>query len=189
MARPIRLIITLVVPLSFAALPVCVLAQDFGVSPAEVRVDDLAPGSQTQFDFTIRNKDDVSHIFTLSTYNPEESEMREGRTEIPDDRWISFCPQEIEVAANSRGTVRATVAVPSNQKWAGKNWEIWIRVAPESTDLLVANCYIRLLVSTSKGVEANSKTPFTVGIVIVILLLGYGLYYFRRSAKARQAKQ
>ncbi|MBN2187299.1 MAG: hypothetical protein JW732_07630 [Dehalococcoidia bacterium] len=183
--RPVVLVATLLA----ALLPSFTLAQNFGVSPAEVRIDDLSPGEEAEFEFAIRNKDDISHTFTVTTYSPEEPERREGRAEFPDDSWISFSPEEIEVAANSKGTVRVTVAIPSNQEWAGKNWEVWIRVAPESMDLLVANCYIRFLVSTSRDVEAGPKTALIVGIVIGILLLGYGAYYFRRKAKSKHPKR
>jgi len=181
--------VVLVAALLAIFLPSSALAQNFGVSPAEVRIDDLSPGEEAEFEFTIRNKDDISHTFTVTTCNPEESERREGRAEFPDGSWISFSPQEIEVAANSKGTVKITVAIPSNQEWAGKDWEAWIRVAPESMDLLVANCYIRFLVSTSKGVEAGSKTVLIVSIVIGILLLGYGAYYSRRKAKPKHSQR
>jgi len=181
--------VVLVAALLAALLPSFALAQNFGVSPAEVRIDDLSPGEEAEFEFTIRNKDDISHTFTVTTYSPEESERREGRAEFPDGSRISFSPQEIEVAANSKGTVKVTVAIPSNQEWAGKNWEVWIRVAPESTDLLVANCYIRFLVSTSKDAEASSNTGLIVGIVIGILLIGYGVYYSRRKAKLKHPQR
>ena len=167
--------------------PSLTLAQDvnFGVSPAEVRINDLPPGEATEFELTIRNKDDTAHVFTVATFQPSEEDRREGRTEFPDDSWISFSSQEIEVAANSEANVTVTVAIPREQKWAGEDWETWLGVAAESSDLLAVKLYVRLLVSTNPAVEARSNAGLVAGIVVGIVLLGYGgYYYFRRKTRS-----
>ena len=170
-------------------LPSSALAQSFSVSPAEVSIDGLSPGGEAEFNLTIHNKDDASHTFTLTTYKPEESQRRQGRAEFPDDSWVSFSPQELEVAANSDAKVKVMVAIPANQKWAGKDWEIWLGVKPKTSDLLVVNYYIRLLVSTSKEIEAGPNIAVVVGIVMGILLLGYGVYYLRRRTKPKHPQR
>lgn len=148
-----------------------------------MEIDNLSPGEVTQFNLTIYNKEDVNHVFALTTYSPGESERREGRAEFPDDSWISFSPQSVQVGANSEARTEVTVTVPPNQKWAGKDWEIWLRVAPEEREFLVVNYYIRLLVSTGEEVEAGTSVGLVIGIVFGILLLGCVLYYFTRKAK------
>jgi hypothetical protein len=160
-------------------------AQNFSVSPMEIKIDNLSPGGKAQFNLTIRNKEDVNHVFALTTYNPGESERREGRAEFPDDSWISFSSQKVSVEANSEAKAKVTVAIPANQKWAGKDWEIWLRVAPEEREFLVVNYYIRLLVSTGGEVEAGTNVGLVVGIPVGILLLGCVVYYFRRKAKPK----
>jgi hypothetical protein len=160
-------------------------AQSFSVSPAEVEIANLSPGEEAQFNLTIRNKEDVNHVFALTTYNPEESERREGRARFPDASWISFSPQSVEVEANSEAKAKVTIVIPPNQKWAGKNWEIWLKVAPEEREFLVVNYYIRLLVSTGEEVEVGTNVGLVVGIVVGILLLGCVVYYLRRKAKPR----
>jgi len=165
--------------------PATVQAQSFSVSPVEIEIDNLSPGGVTQFNLTIHNREDVNHVFALTTYNPGKSERREGRVEFPDDSWISFSPQSVEVKANSEARTEVTVTVPPNQKWTGKDWEIWLRVAPEEREFLVVNYYIRLLVSTGEEVEAGTNVGLVVGIPVGILLLGCVVYYFyfRRKAK------
>jgi len=163
--------------------PAIVQAQSFSVSPVEIEIDNLSPGEVTQFNLTIHNKEDVNHVFTLTTYNPGESERREGRAEFPDESWISFSPQSVEVGANSEAKAKVTVAVPPNQKWTGKDWEIWLRVAPEEREFLVVNYYIRLLVSTGEEVEAGTSVGLIVSILVGILLVACVIYYFRRKAK------
>jgi hypothetical protein len=158
-------------------------AQNFSVSPMEIKIDNLSPGGEAQFNLTIRNKEDVNHVFALTTYNPGKSERREGRAEFPDDSWISFSSQKVSVEANSEAKTKVTVAIPAKQKWAGKDWEIWLRVCPEEREFLVVNYYIRLLVSTGGEVEAGTNVGVVVGIVVGILLLGCVVYYFRRKAK------
>ena len=160
-------------------------AQNFSVSPMEIKIDNLSLGGEAQFNLTIHNKEDVDHVFALTTYNPEESERREGRAEFPDDSWISFSSQKVSVEANSEAKAKVTVAIPANQKWAGKDWEIWLRIMPEEQEFLVVNYYIRLLVSTGGEVEAGMNVGVVVGIIVGILLVACVVYYFRRKAKPK----
>jgi hypothetical protein len=165
-------------------LPSFTLAQDvnFSISPAEVRINDLPPGEATEFELTIHNKDEIAHVFTFTTFQPPEEERREGRAEFPDDSWISFSSPGIEVPANSEANVTVTVAIPREQKWAGEDWETWLGVAAESSDLLAVRLDVRLLVSTS-GTKSN--IGLLAGIAVAIVLFGYGgYYYFRRKAKS-----
>ena len=176
----------LIAALLVILLPSFTLAQDvnFSVSPAEVHIDDLPPGETAEFELTIHNKDDVAHNFTIATFQPPEEERREGRAEFPDDSWISFPSQEIEVASNSEANVTVTVAIPREQQWAGEDWEIWLGVAAESSDLLAVKLYVRLLVSTNPAAEARSNAGLVAGIVAGIVLLGCGgYYYFRHKTK------
>jgi len=175
--------LALVLLIAVILFPATVQAQSFSVSPVEIEIDNLSPGGVTQFNLTIHNKEDVNHVFALTTYNPGESERREGRDAFPDGSWISFSPQSVEVGANSEAKVKVTVSVPPNQRWAGKDWEIWLRVAPEEREFLVVNYYIRLLVSTGEEVEASSNMGLIVGIGVGILLVACVVYYFRRKAK------
>jgi len=167
-------------------LPSFTLAQDssFGVSPAEVHIDNLAPGEATEFELTIHNKEETAHNFTIATFRPPEEERREGRAEFPDDSWISFSSTEIEVAAKSEASVTVTMAIPREQKWEGGDWEIWLGVAAESSDLLAVRLYVRLLVSTSAAIAARPNAGLVAGIVVGIVLIGCGgYYYFRRKAR------
>jgi hypothetical protein len=167
-------------------LPSFTLAQDssFGVSPAEVHIDNLAPGEATEFELTIHNKEKTAHNYTIATFRPPEEERREGRTEFPDDSWISFSFQEIEVAAKSKVDVTVTVAIPREQKWAGRDWEIWLGVTAESSDLLAIKLYVRLLVSTEPAVGTRPNAGLVAGIIVGTVLLSCGgYYYFRRKAR------
>jgi hypothetical protein len=159
-----------------------VQAQHFGVSPAEVRIDNLPPGKEVEFELTIHNNYDAAHIFIVTTHHPWK--MREGRSELPDNSWISFSPQEIEVAANSKDRVKVKVAVPPQQKWVDKDWEIWLSVTPKEKEFLVVNYYIRLLVSTSSEVKSGANIGLIAGITAA-LLLGCGIYYFKRRVKSK----
>lgn len=165
-------------------LPSSTLAQDainFSVFPAEVRIDNLPPGEAAEFQLTIHNKDEAPHVFIVTTFQPPAEKRRKGRAEFPDASWISFCTQEIEVTANSEANVTVTVAIPPEQKWAGQDWETWLGVAAESSDLLGVKLYVRCLVST---VGAKPNIGLFAGIAAAVILLGCGgYYYFRRKAK------
>jgi len=173
----------LIAALLLIFLPSITLAQDFSfaVSPTEVQIIGLRPGETAEFELTIRNKDEVSHIFALTTFRPPEEERREGRAEFPDAGWISFSPLKIEVPANHEANVTVTVAIPPGREWASYDWEIWLGVAAESDDLLAVKVYTRLLVST----RASPLSPLALAawIVVGIMLLGCGGYYFRRRAR------
>jgi hypothetical protein len=163
-------------------LPTFTLAQEFrfSISPAEIHVDDLPLGETSEFEITIHNKEELTHNFTLTTFQPPEEERREGRAEFPDDSWISFSSFEIEVAANSEANVTVTITIPREPKWAGKEWETWLGVTAESRDLLTVQLYTRLLVSTTPAVGARPDTGLIVGIVVGIALFGCGSYYYYR---------
>jgi len=185
MTRRIKLT-GLIAALLVIFLPSFTLAQEvnFGVSPAEVRINDLPPGGTAEFELTIHNKDAIAHVFTFTAFHPPEEERREGRAEFPDDSWISFSSPEIEVAANSQANVTVTVSIPQEQEWAGEDWETWLGVAAESSDLLGVKLYVRLLVSTTPAAGGKSNRGVFAGIAVAIVLLGCGVYYyFRRKAK------
>ena len=167
-------------------LPSFTLAQDvnFSVSPAEVHIDNLPPGEAEEFELTIHNRNEIARNFTIATFRPPEEERREGRAEFPDDSWISFTFQEIEVTAKSEVSVTVTVAIPREQKWAGEDWEIWLGVAAESSDILAVRLYARLLVSTEPVVGTKPNAGLVAAIVVGIVLFGCGgYYYFRRKAR------
>ena len=160
------------------------LAQSFSVSPKELKIDNLSPGEEAGFNLTIHNKDEAAHVFTLAAFHPREEERRAGRDELPDASWISFSAREIEVAARSEAKVKVTVNIPSDTEWAGKDWEVWLGVALESSDLLTVELYVRLLVSTNAAGKGRSNIGLIVVIVVAVILLGYGAYYyFRRKAR------
>jgi hypothetical protein len=164
-------------------LPSFALAQEvnIGVSPAEVHVDNLPPGETAEFELTIHNRDETAHNFTITAFAPPAEERREGRAEFPDPNWISFWPPQITVAAGSQANATVTVAIPKEQKLAGRDWEIWLGVTPQSSDLLGVKLYVRLLVSTG-GMRFNAG--LVAGIAVAIVLLGYGGYhYFRRKTR------
>jgi hypothetical protein len=166
-------------------LPSSALAQkvNIGVYPAEVRTDDLPPGGTAEFELTIHNKEEIAHNFTITAFLPPKEERREGRAEFPDSSWIGFCPPRITVAASSQANATVTVAIPQEQKWAGRDWEIWLAVTPESSDLLSVKLYVRLLVSTS-GTRFN--IGLFAGIAVALVLLGCASYhYFRHRAKPK----
>jgi hypothetical protein len=122
-------------------LPSSALAWSYSISPAVKEIANLSPGEKAEFNLIIHNKDNVRHTFVLTIYNPEESERRQGRTEFPDSDWISFPPQ-VEVQADSKAEVEVTIAIPPEQEWVDKDWEIWLSIMPEDKDLLVVNYYI-----------------------------------------------
>jgi hypothetical protein len=163
--------------------PFLALAEDvnFSVIPAEVHVDNLLPGEAAEFELTIHNKDEIAHNFTITTFPPPEEERREGRAQFPSDRWISFSCPRIEIAGTSQANATVTVTIPQEQQWAGRDWEIWLGVTPESTDLLAVKLYVRLLVSTG-GTRFNPGLLAAIAVAVVLLGCG-GYYYFRRKAK------
>ena len=163
-------------------LPAITLAQEFrfSISPSEVHIANLPPGETSEFELTIHNKQELAHNFTLTTFQPPEEERRDGRAEFPDDSWISFSSLEIEVAANSEATAIVTVTIPREPKWAGKEWETWLGVTAESSDLLAVRLYTRLSVSTTPAVGARPDAGIVIGIVVGIVLFGCGSYYYYR---------
>jgi len=156
MVRRIKLV-GLIAAALVIILPSFAVAQDinFSVFPAEVHIDNLPSGEAAEFELTIHNKEETAHNFTIATFQPPQEQRRAGRAEFPDDSWISFSSQEIEVAAKSEADVTVTVAIPRERDWAGESWET----------------------------AARSNAGLVVGIIVGIVLLGFGgYYYFRHKA-------
>ena len=167
-------------------LPSFALANDvnFSVSPAEIHIDNLRPGETAEFELAINNKDDIGRNFTITTFQPMEDERREGRTAFPDDNWISLSSSEIELAAKSEVNITVKIAISREQKWIGRDWEIWLGITSETGDLLAAKLYSRLLVSTSSTMDARFNAGLIAGIIAGTALLGCGAhYYFRRRTR------
>jgi hypothetical protein len=168
----------------FLPLPTTAQDIDFSVIPAVVRLNNFPPGEAAEFDLTIHNKDEIARNFTITTFQPPEEERREGSAAFPDASWISFSSPEIEVPGNFAANVTVAVAVPTEEEWAGQNWEIWLAVSAESSDLLGVRLFVRLLVSTTSAAKARFNAGLFAGIAVAIVLLGYGGYhYFRRKTK------
>lgn len=178
--RLVGLIVTFLV--TFLPFPALAEEVNFSVIPAEVHMDDLLPGDAADFELTIHNKDEVAHNFTFTTFSPPREQRREGRTQFPDDDWIGFSSPGIEIAADSQANVTVTTTIPQEQKWAGSDWEIWIGVTPESSEILTAKLYVRLLVSTS-GMRLT--IGLVAGVVAAAVLLGCGGYYWFRRKTGR----
>ncbi len=154
---------------------------DFSVVPSEVHIDSLLPGEATEFELTIHNKDEVAHNFSFTTFAPPREEMREGRTGFPDPSWISFPSQRVEIAAGSQAHATVMVTIPQEGRLAGRDWETWLAVTSESSDMLAARLYVRLLVSTG-GARINPGLIAGIAAAVAILACA-GYYYFRRRAR------
>lgn len=185
MTRRTKYLVGIIAALLAMLLSSVVQAQNFSVSPAEVNIDNLSPGEETEFNLTIRNRDDIAHTFTLATYHPPRKERRQGKADFPDDSWISFSPQKVEVAASSEAEVKVAISIPSDPKWAGKDWEVWLGTSPESNDLLTVRLYVRLAVSTSSELRGSPNIGLIAGIIAVLSLIGCGVYYSRRKTKSK----
>jgi len=175
----------LIAALLVVFLPTFVMAQDisFSVSPTVVDIKDLSPGQAAEFQLTINNNDDVTHLFTFIASPPPEEETRERRARLPDDNWVTFYPLEITIPASAQANVTVKIAIPPQKTWAGRDWETWLGVAAESSDLLGVQLYVRLLVSTS-GIRLSPG--FIAGIAAAVAVLGYGGYrYARHKAKPK----
>lgn len=178
--RPALLTWMLLVIIMPASVTADTAARSVSVSPAEVRIDNLSPGVPVGFDLTIHNGEGLARVFVLTVYQPPEDSRRDGRDELPDESWIGFSQTEVEVGTESESSVRVTVAVPQERAFAGKDWEVWLGVAPQSGELLAVKYYVRLLISTKSEVEGRCGRWLVAGIVMASILVGYGGYHYLR---------
>ena len=163
-------------------LPSPAIAWSFYVSPSEIYIKNLSPGDNTEFEFSIYNKENESHVYNLNTYIPEKTEIRQGRSTFPDDSWVSL-PKKVEVPANSEREITVKVTIPQKQEWAGKEWEIWLCIAPERIERLTVNYYIRLLISTGAETDTTHQLK-PILVIFTTLLLVYGAFLFYRKVKS-----
>jgi hypothetical protein len=159
-------------------IPASVLAQGFGVSPSEVTVSNMPPGGKADFELTVYNNDDVARVFTPLVYKPSTAERRTGKQEFPDNSWISFSPEQVEIAANSQGQLGVTVIVPDESEWHGQDWEVWVGVTTEAQGLFATIVYVRLYVSTTPPPGTN--WALIGGVIAGVLALACAGWYGRK---------
>ncbi len=174
------LIATLLVTILPASATADSSVQSVSVSPAEVTIDNLSPGEPVDFELTIRNEEGQDRVFVLTVHHPPEEARRAGRDKLPNDSWVIFAREELQVGAEREADIRVTVSVPQEQALMGRDWEVWLGVAPQSGELLVVKYYVRLLISTRSEAEAMSSTWRAAGIIVAAVLLGYGVHYYLR---------
>jgi hypothetical protein len=155
-----------------------VLAQGFGVSPSEVTVSNMPPGGKADFELTIYNNDDVARVFTPLVYNPPEADRRAGKQGFPDNSWISFSPEQVDIAANSQGQLSVTVTVPDEYEWHGQDWEVWLGVTTEAQGLFAIIVYVRLYVSTTPS--SGTNWALIVGVIAGVTVLACAGWYARK---------
>jgi len=176
--RPALLTAMLLVLIMPASVTADTATRSVSVSTAEVRIDNLSPGVPVDFDLTIHNEEGLARVFVLTIYQPPEESRRDGRDELPDNSWIGFSHTEVEVGAESESSVRVTVAVPQEQAFTGKDWEVWLGVAPQSGELLSVKYYVRLLISTKSEAEGKCGRWLVAGIIMASIIVGYGGYHY-----------
>ena len=176
----------LIVVVSYISSPASVIAGSYGVSPSEVQLEHLSPGSSYIFEICILNHEDYAQSYTLYLHHPNNSEMREGRITIPDFDIISF-PKQVEVPANSDLEIPIGISVPVERDLAGKDWEVWLSISQNSNRFMTINYYIRLLISTEK-----QKNHYPVLNPTIIILGGlsslWGLYNLASRRKIQLSK-
>jgi hypothetical protein len=183
------LIILMALGVGGMLMPVTALAQGFSLSPPSVTISGLPPGGETQqFPMTITNKEDTAYTFQLTVYNPPDKDLKEGFSQLPDNSWIAFSSNSIEVPPNSSAEVTVMVTVPEGQQWANKNYEVWLGVSPEAAGLFAIKLYSRLYLVTASPVAAagtNWGLICSIALAAVIVIL-CGDYYIRRKLSKKK---
>lgn len=184
--RSAMLIATLLITLLPASVAAGVSTYSGSVSPTEVTIDGLSPGDPVDFELTIRNEEGPARVFLLTVYQPSEEARRAGRDELPDDSWVTFSSDEVELGSEDKVSVRVTVAVPNEPAFMGKDWEIWLGVAPQTRELMTVKYYVRLLISTRSDDELWPNALTVIGTIVAAGLLGYAAHSCsRRGARSR----
>lgn len=177
---------------AFAALAillfisVTVAADGFGVSPPSIYMTDAAIGQTVERTLSINNKEDIPQTFTVSVETPPANQRREGYGELPDNSWVSFDQETIEVGANSSGVVTVRVLIPDEEQWKDQSWETWIKVTGTPDGMFKIVIYIRLLISTGEPAATNWGLIGGIGGA-VIAVAAVGVWYFVR--RRRQVAQ
>jgi hypothetical protein len=183
----LRVIATFLAVVASLLLPITALAQGFSVSPPSVKISGLPPGGETQeFPITITNKEDTAYTFQLTVYNPPDKDLREGYSQLPDNSWISFQPDTIEVPPNSSAEVIVQVTVPEGEQWENQNYEVWLGASPGAVGLFAIKLYVRLYILTTSSVAPGTNWGLIIGSIIVgVIAIICGDYYVRKKIRQK----
>lgn len=158
-------------------MPVTVAADGFSVSPPSIYMTDAAIGQTVERTLSINNKEDTPQTYTVSVETTPANQRREGYGELPDNSWVSFDQETIEVAANSSGVVTVRVQIPDDEQWKSQRWETWIKVTAPPDGLFNIVIYVRLLISTGEPAAINWGLIGGIGGA-VIAVAAVGVWYF-----------
>jgi hypothetical protein len=183
----LALIILMALGVGGMLMPVTALAQGFSLSPPSVTISGLPPGGETQqFPMTITNKEDTAYTFQLTVYNPDDKDLKEGYSQLPDNSWIVFSSDTIEVPPGSSAEVTVQVTVPEGEQWANQNYEVWLGVSPEATGLFAIKLYTRLYIVTANPIAAGTNWGLISGSMIAaVIVILCGDYYIRRKLRQK----
>jgi hypothetical protein len=181
---PKRTIVVLLAILAVYSVPA--LAQEeegWAISSSEPPLSSVRLGETVRYTITVSNNKDFPSTFSMSADIPQPDNLTTSYEPIPDTTWITFSPQQGELAPYSDKEVIVTIAIPSAENWGGKNYECWLGATFKAMGMLQVELYCRLLLSTST-VYARGIDWILVGAIAgIVVVAGAAAYSNRRTLR------
>lgn len=155
-------IICLALIFSVMLVPLQLRANELQVDPGTILIQNVPLGKVctlkelTGREFTIHNKDKITHTYYLSTHQP--SKTGDGKwasyryKEIPEPKWVSFEKKEITVEANKKKKVNLYINIPKKEENYNQRWEVTIEVKSKQIpgNIFVLAVYPRFQIETEE---------------------------------------
>jgi hypothetical protein len=175
-----------VLPATLAISSAPVLAQEaegWAISPGETPQGSVRLGESVRYVVTVSNNKDFPATFSMSANTPQPDNITPSYEPIPDTTWITFSPQQGELAPYSNQEVVVTIAVPSAEDWGGKNYECWLGATFKAMGMLQVELYCRLFLSTSTAFARGIDWILLGVIAAAVVVAGAMAYSNRRTIK------
>ncbi|UCB42400.1 MAG: hypothetical protein JSV77_08020 [Dehalococcoidales bacterium] len=187
MTRKIHLrwvIVVLLTTLVFSSTPALAQeAESWAISWDETPQRSVQLGESVKYAVTVSNNKDFPATFSMSANIPQPGNLTPGYEPIPDTTWITFSPQQGELAPYSDQKVTVTIAIPSAENWGGKSYECWLGATFETMGMLQIKLDSRLLLSTSTSYARGINWILIGAIAGGVVVAGAMMLSNRRELK------
>jgi len=154
----VLILLTLLSSLSYAA--------GLRVSPSDITLKNVPLGVVYDFEkersvfLKIYNDCDETGTYDISSIKSSEiNNVPDGYGDIPDQKWLYFEKERIEIGPHSVGKVKMYLKIPHDEGYYEKDWVVSVRVktTPKAGGGISLACHPRIRIETLKSKDMELK--------------------------------
>ena len=154
--RQIAIAVLLLSVVGAIAVPATSVLADFGLDPGKVFIDNLAPGTQAEYELSVFNLNTDTVVYRVSVREPDYT--TDGYEKLPFPDWVTVDTSLIEIPGGSQTKLWVTVAMPEGVDYFGKKAEAWVSIKESESDAMIqVELVSRILIGTQAPASSAGK--------------------------------